>query len=354
MARTKRTRKAARDHYQEITDRIIAALETGTAPWQKPWKRSPYGSTPHNPVSGTRYRGINVWLTLMTMFERGYEIPMFVTFKQAHEIAAKAYRKAGRKVEEKTVGRRGKKVYVFADGPDKGKSVGGIKPGQNKDNGCGATTVVFWKTGSRTVEDEEGNEEEKSWAMLRAYSVFNIEQCDDIVRDYLCPPVEAPEFTPIEVCERIVEGYEVETRHGGDRAYYSPSEDRIQLPPRHRFDTPEAYYSVRFHEMGHSTGHASRLGRESIKVANLFGSHEYAEEELVAEFTACFLAGEAGIERVVSENSAAYLRHWASKLREDKKLVVLAAQRAQKAADLILGRQPAGKTGEAENASEAA
>jgi len=345
---------AKRDHYEEITNRVISALESGTAPWQKPWKRSPYGNAPHNPASGTQYRGINVWLTLMTMWERGYDVPIFLTFKQAHEVAAKAHRKAGTKVEAKQVGRgrRKKTVYVFADGPNKGKSVGGIREGQNKANGCGGTTVVFWKSGRRTVENEAGEEEERSWAMMRTYTVFNVEQCDEIVRDYLCPPVEtSEEFSPIEVCERICDGYDVETRHGGDRAYYSPSEDRIQLPQPERFHTPEAYYSVRFHEMGHSTGHASRLARESLTKISPFGSHEYAEEELVAEFTACFLAGEAGIERAVSENSAAYLRHWASKLREDKRLVVTAAQRAQKGADLILGRQAARK---AEDSSEAA
>lgn len=332
---------AKRDPYQEITDRIVSALENDEiAPWQRPWKASPFGSTPHNPVSGTLYRGVNVFLTLLTQWDRGYEHPMWLTFKQAHEIAAKAARKAGHKVGVKEVGRgkRKKKIYVFADGPNKGKSVGGIKPGQNKENGRGATTVVFWKSGTRKETDENGEEQTRSWMVMRTYSVFNIAQCDEAVQEYLCgEPEEAPKFAPLEKCESICNGFEVQTDHGGDRACYYPATDRIQLPKREKFKSPEEYYTTRFHEMGHATGHPNRLGR--FKVNEHKGVHTYAEEELVAEFTACFLAGEAGIVRTVEENSAAYLKAWASKLKEDKRIIVNAAQRAQKAADMILGRE---------------
>jgi antirestriction protein ArdC len=365
MAKKRRTRKSrgpARDHYQEITDRMVKALEEAAesddplAPWQKPWKVTPYGSAPHNPASGTVYRGINTWITLMVMWERGYDIPMFLTFKQANEVAAKALRAKGIKVYLRTVKtRRGKerKFWAYVEGENKDKSVGGIRAGQNKENGTGGTTVVFWKRGSTVEEDEDGNERYRSWGMLRTFTVFNVEQCDDHVREYLCPPVEESEFTPLEQCERICEGYEIETRHGGDRAYYHPGEDRIQLPKRETFATPEGYYTTRFHEMGHSTGHVSRLGRDSMKPGKHRDVHTYAEEELVAEFSACFLAGEAGIVRTVEGNSAAYLRHWASKLKEDKRLVVYAAQRAQKAADLVLGREFAQTDGDAQGAAQA-
>lgn len=325
-----------RDLYQEITDRILGCLENGTgAPWQKPWKTSPYGSTPHNPVSGTIYRGINVLLTLLTQWERGYDIPIWLTFKQAHEVAAKAARKAGHKVEAKQVGKK-RTVYVYADGPNKGKSVGGIREGQNAANQSGGTTVLFWSSGTRTEKDDNDQEHERHWMTTRAYTVFNIAQCDEAVREYLCPPMDdTPEFEPLEQCERICNGFELRTDHGGDRACYIPSEDRIRLPKRERFKSPEEYYTTRFHEMGHATGHPTRLAR----FTEHRDIHTYAEEELVAEFTACFLAGEAGIVRTVENNSAAYLKHWASKLKEDKRIIVTAAQRAQKATDLILGRQ---------------
>lgn len=123
------------------------------------------------------------------------------------------------------------------------------------------------------------------------------------------------------------------------------------MPKREAFDSAEHYYTTRFHEMGHSTGHASRLGRDGIKNFDRFGSHQYAEEELVAEFTACFLAAEAGIERTVEGSSASYLKNWASKLRDDPKLVVFAAQRAQKAADLITGRAGSFENGETDKAA---
>lgn len=126
--------------------------------------------------------------------------------------------------------------------------------------------------------------------------------------------------------------------HGGNRAYYHPREDRIQLPERTSFHSAEHYYTTRFHEIGHSTGHQSRLDRDGITKIDFFGSHQYAEEELVAEFAACFLAGEAGILRTVEDNGVSYLKNWAAKIREDKTLIMRAAQRAQKAADLVLGR----------------
>ena len=362
MARSKRkARKSTKpkvDPYQEITDRMIAAIEEGTAPWQKPWKVSPYGNTPHNPVSGTVYRGVNVWLTLMTMWERNYDHPIFLTYKQATEVAVKAYRKAGVKVEKRTVKRRNGKestFWAFADGEDKGKKVGGIQAGQNEDEGTGSTKVLFWKGGNRIVEDENGEEERRHWMMTKVYRVFNVAQCLPIVQDYLMPPVEgAPEFTPLEACERICEGYEITTKHGGDRAYYHPGEDRIQMPNREQFRSAEEYYSVRFHEMGHSTGHPTRLGREGVTPGKYREIHTYAEEELVAEFCASFLAGEAGIVRTVENNSAAYLRSWAAKLKDDPKIVVYAAQRAQKAADMVLGREAPGKAEKAEKGSASA
>jgi antirestriction protein ArdC len=216
--------------------------------------------------------------------------------------------------------------------------VGGVRKGQNKQSGCGATEVVFWKVGRRTVIDDDGNEIEKSWMMMRFFNVFNIAQCEDHVIEYLRPTAGPnPGFSAIKEAERICAGYEIETRHGGDQAYYSPTEDRIQLPKPEVFRSSEHYYTTRFHEMGHSTGHANRLARDGITHFDFRGSHQYAEEELVAEFTACFLAGAAGFERTVEGSSAAYLKHWVARLKEDKKIIVRAAQRAQKASDLILG-----------------
>lgn len=355
--------RAPRDLYKEIADRILASLEGGdVAPWQRPWNPSPLGSTPFNAVSKRPYRGVNVWLTMLTAWSRGYALPMWLTFKQANEIAAKAARKAGHKVEKN---RRGQ--FVFAEGERKGLSVGGIRAGQNKANDAGATGVVFWKPVKSRRENEAGEMEARSFLVMRSYQVFNVQQCDAAVREYLLPgavfdeesgalismPESATEFAPLEACEEICEGWtDVPVNHGGNQAYYQPSTDQIQLPERDQFKSPEEYYTTRFHEMAHATGHPSRLAR--FKVGQHRAVHTYAEEELVAEFTACFLAGEAGIVRTVEQNSTAYLRAWASRIREDKRIVVRAAQRAQKAADLILGRQAVAESSDEQEASQAA
>jgi antirestriction protein ArdC len=374
MARTKKSKGKSRkargpkkDHYQAITDRILAAMENeDIAPWQKPWTCNGVGgSAPINGVSKKAYRGINIWLTLMTAWERGYSSNVWLSFKQANEIAAKALRKAGHKTEQKIVSKPGakfeKKVWVYAEseGENAGKSCGGVRKGQNAANECGGTGVIWWSSGSRKEKNEDtGKEETRRWMSLKSYNVFNVEQCDPHVVEYFHAPKSeeetGPKFDPIAACETICEGYEIETHHGGDRASYSPTLDRIRLPNREQFSTPEAYYTTRFHEMGHSTGHPTRLNRKGIAQFDGFGSHQYADEELVAEFTASFLAGEAGIVRTTEGNSAAYLKNWASKLRDDPKLVVYAAQRASKAADLVLGREAPGKPEEAKEGAEAA
>jgi antirestriction protein ArdC len=349
--KSKAPKRTQADLFQDVTDRIIAAMESGeVAPWHRPWKATAVGSMnlPHN-VRGNAYRGVNVWLTMMTAWSRSYRSMVWMTFKQAHEIAAKAMRAAGRKVEQNERG-----TYVFADGEDKGKSVGGIRKGQSAKNDCGGTSIVFWKKTSYTVEDEDGEEKKRSGMLLKFYTVFNLEQCDEHVVDYVNRAkaealAKLPEFNPIAECERIVEGYDVTTKHdGGNRAFYNIVTDSIHLPKRKTFDSPEHYYTTRFHEMGHSTGAAHRLDRKGLKLIR--DRHDYAEEELVAEFTACFLAAEAGIVRTVENNSASYLKSWASKLRDDPRLVVYAAQRAQKAADLILGREASAENAEREAA----
>jgi len=334
MAR--KNNRPPRDLYQEITDRVIAALENGDlAPWQKPWQT--FG-VPRNGATGRPYRGVNVLLTLLTQWNRGYDHPLWLTFKQANEVAAKAMRKAGHKVEQ-----NGHGTWVFADGENKGKSVGGVSKGQNKANDAGATDVIFWKPMRKTERDDAGEERTYTWMLMRSYAVFNVAQCDPHVVEYLTANLEErPEFSPIAEAERVCEAYEVETEHGGDRACYDPKADKIRLPNPEAFDSPEHYYTTRFHEMGHSTGHASRLNRDGIADFDFRGSHKYAEEELVAEFAACFVAGEVGILRTTEKNAASYLKHWAAKLAEDKKIIVRAAQRGQKAADLILGVQAAG------------
>lgn len=347
MARKKPSKGPARDLYNEIAERVIAAMNAaGVAPWHMPWNP---GAGRHRNAAGRPYRGVNALLTWLTAEERGYQHPIWLTFKQANEIAARAHKAAGRKVVQDD-----RKRWVFADGEDAGRSCGGIRAGQNKVNGCGATDVIFWKSMRRTEKDDSGKETVRTWPMMRSYSVFNLEQCDEIVVRHVLSGEAAQPLNPIEAAEAICDGFDVATVHGSPYAMYTPSSDRIRLPAREAFETLEAYYSVRFHEMGHATGHASRLARPGITDPTEFASHAYSEEELVAEFTACFLCAEAGIGRATETTSVAYLKTWAAKIKDDPKVVVRAAQAAQKAADLILGREAPGASEDGDGEQEAA
>lgn len=339
MAKTKskrkpKTTKPRVDHYQVIADRIIASMKsTGLAPWRCSWSTSARGSMlPRNGITGKAYRGINVWLTVAAQLEAGYDLPIWVTFKQAGELAAKAARASGRKVV-KSDGRG--KPWVFAAGEDQGRICGGIRKGEK------SIEVYFWKRITTEAKDDE--EDPRSFLLMKSYRVFNVAQCDQAVIDYITrqetEAMAAVDFDPIARAEAICAGYDCDVQHRGIKAYYSIMTDRINLPARKRFKTPAEYYSTRFHEMGHSTGAEHRLNRDGISTFDFRGSHQYADEELVAEFTSCFLCADAGILRETEGNSAAYLNHWAARIKHDPKIIVHAAQRAQRAADCIQGTE---------------
>jgi antirestriction protein ArdC len=275
--------------YEIVNNRILELLEQGTVPWRKPWNAAT--GMPRNLTSKKEYRGVNVFL-LSCM---PYSSPYWLTYKQA---------------------------------TDKG---GNVRKGEK------STLVVFWKllAAGETSETEATGKV----PLLRYYNVFNLEQCEGI---------EAPDsgetvnqFDPIDKAADIITGMPLkpEIKYGGNRAYYSPVLDYIQLPHLHSFESPEEYYNTMYHELVHSTGHSQRLGRKSILEPSYFGSHEYSKEELVAEMGAAFLSGYSGIENRTIENSAAYIKGWLSALKGDKKLLVLAAAQAQKAADFILNHK---------------
>ena len=279
------------DAYQAVTDRIIAALEEGTVPWEKPWI-SVQGEWPTSLQTGKPYRGVNVWLLSIEAMLKGYESPYWVTFKQAKE--------------------RG----------------GTVKHGQK------GTTVVLFKPISKEIENEDGEVEEERFWLLRNYTVFNADQTEGIE----LPKAEPlPERDPIAECEALVTGYLLgpQIKHGGNRACYSPALDVIQMPKMGQFADSESYYGTLFHEMAHSTGHESRLNRPMVGFSP-DTTESYSKEELIAEMSAAMLTGVAGIELKV-ERHAGYIQHWLKALKDDKKLVVQAASQAQKASDHILG-----------------
>jgi len=274
--------------YEIVTESIIKQLESGVAPWRKPWRTE----MPANLVSKKEYRGINIFL----LAAQGYGSRYWITYRQAQTLG------------------------------------GNIKKGEH------GTKVVFWKIDEYRKDDAEtGETEDHKSILLRYYIVFNLEQCEGINS-----PEPAPAIHPIEQCESIVRsmpnppGFEQDSQ-----AFYRPSTDTVGMPAQLAFDSAEKYYSTFFHELTHSTGHPSRVGREGIMEHNPFGSEDYSKEELVAEMGAAMLCGVAGIESQTLGNSAAYLQSWISRLKSDFRLIISAASQAQKAADYILARAAA-------------
>lgn len=280
--------------YQIVTDRIVELLEQGTIPWRKPWRSS---GVPVNLVSGREYRGINVWL----LMAQNHSSPHWLTFRQATSLG------------------------------------GHIKRGEK------GTLVVFWKRHQLAKAAPDSTTDEpriEIVPLLRYYRVFNTEQCD--LPKGTVPESEVREFRPVDAAADIVENF----RDGpeivlvGDRAFYSPERDLVQVPQPETFESTEAFYQTIFHELSHSTGHPKRLNRPGIFGPATFGSPEYAREELVAEMGAAFLAAHAGLRTGLEPaDSAAYIANWLQALRNDRTLVVKAASAAQKAADHILGRE---------------
>lgn len=274
-----------KDIYAEVTDRIIKQLEQGVIPWQKPWIASG-AAISHS--TGKPYSLLN-----QILLSRPGE---YATFKQISEEG------------------------------------GRVKKGEK------SSMVVFWKWIEQEDEDNPG--EMKKIPFLRYYNVFHIDQCEGIKPRHSRPLPDV--VKPDEAAEAIAADYLTRsgvtlTHEAGDRAFYRPSTDSITLPLLAQFKDTAEYYSTLFHEMTHSTGHASRLNRLT-KVA-AFGSEEYSKEELIAEIGAAALVNHAGLETSGSlTNSAAYIKSWLAALRDDKRLIVSASGKAEKAVNLILNQ----------------
>lgn len=279
------------DLHQTVTDRIIALLEGGVIPWRKPWSAD---GPPMNAITKHRYSGVNLWLLLGL----DYESNLFLTFEQVSMMGG-------------TVN-RGEKGHL----------------------------VVFWKLLEK--EQKEGKElpSTDKIPLLRYYKVFNTEQCNNLPPVALDSLYEQPNY-PVAMCEGIVQNMPncPEIRFGKAKAFYHPKEDYINMPPMRRFTGSEAYYTTLFHELVHSTGHASRLDRKTLTERTEFGSPDYCFEELVAELGSCYLCAHAGLEQKKLENSVAYIQAWLTQLQNDRRLVISASSQAQRAVDYILHGQ---------------
>jgi antirestriction protein ArdC len=280
--------------YQIVTDRVLEIMAQGQIPWRKPWRGT---RLTFLNIAGREYSGINRFMLSMAPFET----PLFLTYHQAQKLG------------------------------------GTIK------KGAASFPIFFYSYVNK--KDDNGNE--KIFPIFRYSNAFNISDAENVtvpkkVAEMLEKLAEKNiNHNPIDDAQKIIDSMPNAPRivvAQSDAAYYKPSCDTVMLPNLGQYEKAEAYYSTAFHELGHSTGHTSRLNRDTVMDAVKFGSHEYSVEELIAEFTATFLAAEAGIERGTIENSAAYLQSWASHLREKPAMLVQAASKAQKAADYILGK----------------
>jgi len=279
--------------YQVVTDRLLAALEQGVVPWRRPWKAA---DMPRNLVTQQPYRGSNVFALLW----QGYKSPYWCTFKQA--LAAGGHVKKGER----------------------------------------GTPVVFWRWISER-KNAAGKVEklDRPFPTVRYYTVFNVEQCEGLT---VPASVDVPTgFDPIAAAEAIVAAMPKRPAIvEGNEASYAPAADFVTMPARDSFYTAAGYYATLFHELTHSTAHASRLGRKaSITEWTRFGSPAYSREELVAEMGASFLMASCDLVDETIASSAAYLDNWLKVLRADPSMLLYAGQQAQKAADFILDRAAA-------------
>jgi antirestriction protein ArdC len=283
-----------RDPMQEFANRIVAELERGVKPWVRPWdpEKAAGPQSPLNPVTGKRYHGINVLILGMDMraFQSGD--PRWMTYQQAQE-----------------------KHWQ-------------VRKGER------ATTIFFTKP--YEVEDDDAEDGRKTIRVLKHHAVFHASQIDGIPA-YEAPSAEEASWTRPEAADIIVKNSGAVVRIGGDRAFYSPATDHIQLPPEHAFRGPPQFAATALHELAHWSGAPSRLNRD---MQSRFGSAAYAMEELRAELASAFIASELGIPTDIPQH-ASYVADWIRPLKNDKREIFRAAADAQKITDMLLGFHPA-------------
>jgi antirestriction protein ArdC len=302
MSRTAAHARAGRDRpslYQEITDKIIAELEAGRVPWVQPWGTVAAKASltmPKNAATQRQYSGINVLILWDAVIEHGFSTQNWLTFRQALRLG------------------------------------GNVRKGEH------GTTVVY---ADRFVPDEEreraerDGDEPNAIPFLKRFTVFNTDQCERLPAELTNAPAPVPEGLILPHAEALVAATGADFRIGGDRAFYTPAHDFIQVPRPEAYFEPINWYCTALHELGHWTGHPSRLGRD---LSGHFGSALYAKEELVAEMTSAFVCASLGI--VPTVRHADYIGSWLEVLREDNRAIVRAASAASKAADYLLARRP--------------
>jgi len=274
--------------YTTVTNQIIAELEKGSAPWVKPWKANT-SNLDHNLITKKPYKGIN--RLILALSGARFTSRTWATYKQIQEQGGQV--------------RKGEK----------------------------ATQIVFFKPVTKETRDANGAEKTESFAVMKSYSVFNLDQQDGI--ELTTPETHGSEFEDLHHVETFIANCDVSLAHGTDGAYYIPSRDTVCMPDKVSFLSESHYYATLLHEMTHWTGHKSRLDRDLQK--GKFGDHHYAMEELTAELGAAFLCQGLGVEGDLRH--ADYIGSWLKVLKADNSAIFKASALAQKAVDYLDGLQ---------------
>lgn len=284
--------KKGPSYCDEVAKKLIALLERGAAPWQKPWAASTRGTAPYNIDSGRRYKGINS-LHLMT---QPFEDPRWMTFNQANAKGGRI-----RKSEKGTAIQR----WIFSDAETLENDGATLTSDDSKAAGKGRRPKMYFTT------------------------VFNAEQVCGI------EPLQPAQidFDPIERADRILTASGAIVKHDQrDRAYYAAVDDEIHLPARRQFHSVVDYYATALHELAHWTGHTTRLNRDLL---HPFGSQDYAYEELCAEIASMMLGDELALGHDPGQH-AAYVGSWIKVIRDDAMAIFRASNAAEKIRSYVL------------------
>ena len=302
MSRSAARARTGRDRpslYQEITDKIIAELEAGRVPWVQPWGTVAANASlamPKNATTHRQYSGINVLILWGAVIEHGFSAQNWLTFRQALGLGAN------------------------------------VRKGEH------GTTVVY---ADRFVPDEErrradrDGDEPSAIPFLKRFTVFNSDQCENLPPELTTASSPVPEGLILPHAEALIRATGIEFRIGGERAFYSPVHDFIQVPRPEVYFEPINWHRTALHELAHASGHTSRLNRD---LSGSFASKKYAYEEIVAEITSAFMCASLGI--VPTVRHADYIGSWLEVLRDDDRAIVRAASAASKAADYLLAFRP--------------
>ena len=287
---------------QQITEKIVAAIRAGTPPWRRPWGTGSGCSVATNITTRKRYRGINPLLLQIAAQEYGFVSNWWGTFRQWQTVGGWVQKR-----------------------PDS------VAPG------AWGTKVVFYCPIERVIENEDGEEEEEKFFVLRQFTVFNLDQVDGEALDHLRqqPATNGSPIVDYKPAEEAIQATQADIRYGGDQAFYDRLGDYIQMPPKETFSQAHEWYGTHFHELVHWS--ECRLNWKGC----------YALGELIAEIGSCYLANELAIPQSDDlRNHNAYLAHWLKALEDDHNAIFRASNQASKAADFILSfsRKPEEKT----------